>query len=351
MFDRWRKKPDEDPLQRELREVEKNFNTYLKQLEEMKRQYDEAAASGDHETAQYYGQAAERIVFMAQFVVTEESLMPPENRKGRYEKVLSNIEKALQRLQEIFGEDILKNAREVAPLDMTLAGVVPDKEKSTALVKGEQPVRAPEHRVAGAIDEATGYQLHDRPLGSALSALDDFYRIDLIQMADEFDVEKEFDQRYAGALYKALRVDQKFFSALKGRTGAFGSKKEMNYTDFYRPAGDIAFPYRKRYKPKEEEASLLSFAKSFGFFKARAESWKPPEDAAKKNYYQILGIARDADEKEIKRAYRLGALRYHPDRHPNDPEAEARFKEIGEAYEVLSDPERRRTYDKLREPA
>lgn len=66
-----------------------------------------------------------------------------------------------------------------------------------------------------------------------------------------------------------------------------------------------------------------------------------------KDYYQILGVSRDATLEEIKRAYRRLALKYHPDRNPGDKEAEEKFKEINEAYAVLSDPEKRRQYDML----
>jgi len=60
-----------------------------------------------------------------------------------------------------------------------------------------------------------------------------------------------------------------------------------------------------------------------------------------------LGVNRDATQEEIKRAYRRLALEYHPDRNPKEKEAEEIFKEIGEAYAVLSDPEKRRTYDRF----
>ncbi|MCS6872211.1 MAG: DnaJ C-terminal domain-containing protein [Anaerolineae bacterium] len=65
------------------------------------------------------------------------------------------------------------------------------------------------------------------------------------------------------------------------------------------------------------------------------------------DYYKILGVSRNATAEEIKKAYRNLARRYHPDRNPNDKEAEARFKQINEAYEVLSDAEKRARYDQL----
>jgi len=64
-----------------------------------------------------------------------------------------------------------------------------------------------------------------------------------------------------------------------------------------------------------------------------------------RDYYDILGIGKTADEDEIKRAYRRLAMKHHPDRNPDDPEAEQKFKEAAEAYEVLSDPEKRKLYD------
>jgi len=66
-----------------------------------------------------------------------------------------------------------------------------------------------------------------------------------------------------------------------------------------------------------------------------------------KDYYQMLGLNRNASEDEIKRAYRKLALKYHPDHHPDDLESEENFKEIGEAYAVLSDLEKRKAYDRL----
>lgn len=66
-----------------------------------------------------------------------------------------------------------------------------------------------------------------------------------------------------------------------------------------------------------------------------------------KDYYSILGVDRNADDKEIKRAFRKLAQKYHPDKNPGDADAEARFKEINEAYTVLSDPDKRSKYDRF----
>lgn len=67
----------------------------------------------------------------------------------------------------------------------------------------------------------------------------------------------------------------------------------------------------------------------------------------KKDYYDVLGVDRNADESELKRAYRKLAMKYHPDRNPDNPEAEQSFKEINEAYEILSDHEKRNLYDQF----
>jgi molecular chaperone DnaJ len=68
---------------------------------------------------------------------------------------------------------------------------------------------------------------------------------------------------------------------------------------------------------------------------------------AKRDYYEVLGVGRDASETQIKSAYRKLALKYHPDRNPDDPQAEEKFKEASEAYEVLSDAQKKANYDRF----
>src|SRR6201984_3935378 len=67
----------------------------------------------------------------------------------------------------------------------------------------------------------------------------------------------------------------------------------------------------------------------------------------KRDYYEVLGVERNATDEEVKRAYRKLAVKFHPDKNPDDPPAEEKFKELGEAYDVLIDPDKRAAYDRF----
>ena len=68
---------------------------------------------------------------------------------------------------------------------------------------------------------------------------------------------------------------------------------------------------------------------------------------AKQNYYETLGVGHDATAEELKKSYRKLAMKYHPDRNPDNKEAEKKFKEINEAYDVLRDEQKRAAYDRF----
>ena len=67
----------------------------------------------------------------------------------------------------------------------------------------------------------------------------------------------------------------------------------------------------------------------------------------KRDYYEVLGVERSATDEEVKRAYRKLAVKFHPDKNPDDPHAEEKFKELGEAYDVLMDADKRAAYDRF----
>ena len=68
---------------------------------------------------------------------------------------------------------------------------------------------------------------------------------------------------------------------------------------------------------------------------------------SKRDYYEVLGVDRAAGEQDIKKAYRRIAMKYHPDRNPDDADADSKFKEATEAYEILSDSDKRGSYDQF----
>ena len=82
-------------------------------------------------------------------------------------------------------------------------------------------------------------------------------------------------------------------------------------------------------------------------YHAKVITLKGGEKVSKRDYYDVLGVDKNASQEDIKRAYRKLAMKYHPDRNPDDKNAEEKFKELNEAYEILSDPEKKQMYDQF----
>jgi DnaJ family protein C protein 7 len=135
---------------------------------------------------------------------------------------------------------------------------------------------------------------------------------------------------YTGAISdceRALTLDPTYTKARKTKANALGQ------------SGNWEEAIRELKALQEQEPQDASIAKEIR--KAELELKK----SKRKDYYKILGVEKDADDNSIKKAYRKAAIVHHPDKNPNDEHAAERFKDIGEAYETLSDPEKRARYD------
>jgi DnaJ family protein C protein 7 len=129
---------------------------------------------------------------------------------------------------------------------------------------------------------------------------------------------------YKGAIAdceRAISLDPSYLKAKKTKANALGQ------------SGDWENAIRELKDLQEQEPQDATIAKEIR--KAELELKK----SKRKDYYKILGVEKDADENQIKKAYRKAAIIHHPDKNPDDEDAAERFKDIGEAYETLSDPE------------
>lgn len=126
---------------------------------------------------------------------------------------------------------------------------------------------------------------------------------------------------------KALALDPSYIKARKTKANALGLADRWE---------EAAREWKALSELDPEDRSLRQELR-----KAEMELKK----SQRKDYYKILGVPKDADDKDIKKAYRKLAVIHHPDKNPGDEAAEARFKDIGEAYETLSDPQKRARYD------
>ncbi len=125
----------------------------------------------------------------------------------------------------------------------------------------------------------------------------------------------------------ALKLDPTYLKARKTRAKALG--ESGNRDQALKDLKEIAEQY-----PEEP-----------GIKKDVRDAEMELKKSKRKDYYKILGVEKDADEKDIKKAYRKLAVVHHPDKNPDDPSADEKFKEIGEAHETLIDPQKRERYD------
>lgn len=135
---------------------------------------------------------------------------------------------------------------------------------------------------------------------------------------------------YKGAITdceRAISLDPTYTKAKKTKANALGQ------------SGDWESAVRELKDLQEQDPQDSSIAKELR--KAELELKK----SKRKDYYKILGVEKESDENQIKKAYRKAAIVHHPDKNPDDEQAAERFKDIVEAYETLSDPEKRARYD------
>lgn len=137
---------------------------------------------------------------------------------------------------------------------------------------------------------------------------------------------KQYDEAIADC-EKAIGLDPSYMKARKTKANALGQAERW----------EAAVQEWKNLQELDPEDRTI--AKEIR--KAELELKK----SQRKDYYKILGVSKDADDNTIKKAYRKAAIVHHPDKNQGDPEAEERFKDIGEAYETLSDPQKRARYD------
>ncbi|CZR54448.1 related to tetratricopeptide repeat protein 2 [Phialocephala subalpina] len=135
---------------------------------------------------------------------------------------------------------------------------------------------------------------------------------------------------YKGAIAdceNAISLDPSYTKAKKTKATSLGK------------AGDWEAAVRELKELQEQDPQDAGLAKEVRNAELELKKSK------RKDYYKILGVEKEADENQIKKAYRKAAIVHHPDKNPDDKDAEDKFKEIGEAYETLSDPEKRARYD------